>query len=446
MNITIAGAGAVGSYLAKMLSNERHNICLLDELTASLSNLASSLDIMTVTGSPTSLQSLKEARCHKANLFIGVTPNESENLLSCMLAKQLGASKTIARVNKQEYLKEANRAKLKELGVDEIVFPEYLATDEIIQIIHNTGAREMFVFGEGKIILLALRIRGYSKVLGKQVEEVSAKYPEFHIGAIVRGEKTHLADSPLTIERKDIVFLFTYPENMNQVQNLFGREDFSIKNIMIVGGSRIGFRLAQRLEKNYHIHLVESNHQKSEHIAEICHQTLVFEGDGSQTEFLKESGIKDMDAIIATTDNSETNLLISLIAKNSGVRKSIAEIYHDEYYSVANALDIGTIINKKLIAASYIYRFTMSGEVPTMKYLNASGAEVFEFVVKEGSKIVGKPITFLNRAGCLLVGGMIRNGRGILPLPNETPTIEVDDKVIVFALPVAVSYLNKIFK
>lgn len=444
MKVVIVGAGEVGTHLARMLSNEDHDIILMDDDTEKLHKFSSQVDLLTVTGYANSFSDLKEAGAPKADLFIAVTPYEERNIVACILAKDMGAIKTVARINNGEYLQDKNKEKLHSLGVDELIYPESLAGKEIASSVKQVGTRQLIEFSGGKLILMGIKIRENAPILNKTFEELSYLESEIRAVAINRENKTIIPHGKDYIRSGDIIFFITTRAYQNRTFELTGKEIFPVKNIMILGGSRIAQKTVERLGDHYNIKLIEIDKNRSQKVADRFENALVIQGDGRNLNLLKEERIDRMDAFIAVTGNSETNILSCHMAKKLGIKRTVAEVENIDFMGIAESMDIGSLINKKLIAASYIYKYTLGAEVAQAKCLTASEAEVFEFIVKEDSKVAMREVKDLSFPEDAIIGGVIRGSMAFV-VKGDT-IIHPEDKVVVFALPSAIRKLDKYFK
>ncbi|WP_421920392.1 Trk system potassium transporter TrkA [Marinifilum sp.] len=446
MKIVIAGAGAVGTHLAKMLSHQDHDIILLDQDEDKLKEVDSHLDLLTIVGSCSSLKDLREASVKKADLFIAVTQSETTNITSTILAKKLGAIKTIARIDNQEYLIPENKEYLQSLGIDELIYPEKLAAKEVISYLSRSGTRQMYEFSGGKLLLYGIKISSKSIIMDKTMAEVDQITGDldFRAVAIKREDTTIIPRGHNRFSRGDLVFVVSKPESIEKVMLLAGKPKYEMKNAMILGGSRIGQKTAAELGRKMNLKLLEIDKEKSLKLADSLQDTLVINGDGRDKELLKEEGIHKMDAFVAVTGNSETNILACLLAKKMGVRRTIAEVENIDYIDLADNIGVGTMINKKLLAASYIYRFTMDADVQHCKWLTVSEAEVMELTAKEGSKITKGLLKDLDFPEDANIGGVIRDDVSIIATGDTQ--IQANDKVVVFTLPSAIKKVEKLFK
>ncbi|NLB92006.1 MAG: Trk system potassium transporter TrkA [Bacteroidales bacterium] len=444
MKVVIAGAGEVGTHLAKMLSVEDHDIVLLDDSPERLSEIGSDVDLMPVAGSAHSFSDLKRTGISKADLFIAVTPLEERNVLACSMASYLGAARTIARINNAEYLQNNYREELKKMGVDQLIYPESLAAKEIVASIKQTGTRQLIEFSGGKLLLLGIKVRRDAPILNKTFETLAAENENILVVAINRDGVTIIPNGSDCIKDNDIVYFVTTPKEQLRLFELTAKKTFEVRNIMFLGGSRIAKNTLEKLGEQYRIKVIEENIEKCEQLAERYGNILVINGDCRNLKLLQDEGIEKMDAVIATTNSSEINILGCHLAKTLGVRRTVAEVENIAFMGLAENMNIGSIVNKKLIAASYIYRFTLSAAISKVKCLTSSDAEVFEFIAKNNTRIVQKPIMELDFPDEAKIGGIIRGEDGYIAHGNTQ--IREGDRVVVFTLPSAVKKLEKFFK
>ncbi|MDL2262153.1 Trk system potassium transporter TrkA [Bacteroidales bacterium OttesenSCG-928-I21] len=443
MKIIIAGAGEVGTHLAKMLANESQDIILLDEDEEKLRPLEANFDLMTVKGNPTSLKDLKEAGVNNADLFIAVTPEESKNMTACMLATNMGAETTLARIDNYEYLLPKNKDFFKSLGVDHLIYPEMLAAKEVVNSLKRNWVRQWLEFYGGELILVGTKIRSNAQIINKKFETLFANNDRVRVVAIKRRSATIIPKGGDEIKVDDIVYFMTTHNDIGYVRELAGKEEVQISNVMIMGGSRIAVKTGQYLPDSMSVKIIERDREKAYQVLENLNDALVINGDGRDLELLKEEGIQHMDAFVAVTGNSEANILACLAAQRYGVKKTIAEVENIDYITLAENLDIGTIINKKLIAASYIYQLTLDADVTDIKSLTNVDVDVIEFLVKENSKITKAQIKNLKLPRELHIGGIIRDGVGIIATGNTQ--VNENDRVIVFCYSSKIRKIEKYF-
>ena len=445
MKIIIGGAGAVGTHLAKLLSGEKQDIILMDEDENKLSKMDSNFDLMTVCASPTSIQALKNAGVDDADLFIAVTPEESRNMTACMIATNLGAKKTLARIDNYEYLLPKHKEFFAQVGINSLIYPEMLAAKDIVDAIKTSWVRQWWEFYGGALILIGAKMRETAQILNVPLHELGSRNIPFHIVAIKRRNETIIPRGDDMILLNDIVYFTTTKKYIPYIQKISGKEHYpEVRNVMIMGGSRIAVRASQYAPEYMNIKIIENDINRCNRLTELVDdRIMIINGDGRDIDLLLEEGIKSTDAFVALTDNSETNILACLAAKRMGVIKTVAEVENIDYISMAESLDIGTVINKKMIAASHIHQIMLDADVSNVKCLTFANADVAEFKVKEGSRITQKAIKDMGLPKGITIGGMIRNGEGILVTGNTI--IQPGDHVVVFCLEKMIKKAEKFF-
>ncbi len=445
MKIIVAGAGEVGLHLAKMLSKENHSITVIDGNEEVLSNLNANYDLMTIVGDPTSISVLKDANCANADLFIGVTTEESRNIVAGYIAHQLGCRKVVVRVESPEYLKEENKHYFNNLGIDSLICPEILAAKEITDTIDRPWVRQFHSFGQGELVLICVKIREGAPIVDQELMTLFKEEEACRIAAIKRGNKTIIPSGHDKVLINDVVYFITTPKDIETVRVLAGKPLEKVQNVMIMGGSRIAILAAEKLAKDFNVKIIEQSRKRSEYIKErLGAKVLVIQGDGRDMDLLNDENIESMEAYIALTESSETNIFSCLAAKRFGVPRTIAEVEQLDYIPLADNLDIGIVINKKLIAASHIYQMMLDADVTNMKCLTFANADVAEFVVKEKSKITKKAVKDLHLPENVGLGGLIRDGKGIIIYGNTE--ILPGDRVVVFCLSSQIQKVEKYFQ
>lgn len=444
MKIIIAGAGAVGTHLAKMLADERHDIVLMDAVEERLSNLDSNFDLMTIAARPTSINSLKDAGIADADLFIAVTPEESTNITSCMLAHSLGAKKTVARIDNYEYLQPKNKEFFKNLGIDSLIYPEMLAAKEIADGLHLSWIRQWWEFSGGALVMLGVKIRENALILNTPIFQLKKEQP-YHIVAIKRMGETIIPGGNDELHANDIVYFMTSKRSLAYIRKITGKEAYStIHNVMIMGGSRIAMRATQLVSNDMNVKIIDNDLNRCHWLTDMVgDNVMIINGDGRDFDLLDDEGISEVDAFIALTDNSETNILACLAAKRMGVIKTIAEVENIDYISMAESLDIGAIINKKKIAASYIYQLLLDADVSNVKCLTFANADVAEFIVKENARVTRTLVKDICLPKGATIGGLVRGDEGILVTGNTQ--IQPGDHVVVFCLASMIKRIEKYF-
>ncbi|MCF8261918.1 MAG: Trk system potassium transporter TrkA [Melioribacteraceae bacterium] len=445
MKIIIAGAGEVGYHLAKQLSSEEHDITVIDVDQNILSRTDSSTDVMTLHGSSTSIKMLENANVEETDLCVAVTSSEAININTAILAKRMGAKKTIARVNNGEYVNPKNTDVFRSLGVDNMVYPEELAAIEVVKLIERAAATDILDFEDGKLSLLGLKLDRGVPIIDRTLKQIAAEYSsiDFRIVALHRGFQTIIPYGDDIFRPNDQLFVISKSEGMEKIIQLTSKDKKKLNNIMILGGGKIGRLVAKMLEKKIDVKLIESNHDKSVELADYLEESLVIHGDGRDLDLLAQEGIIDMDGFVAVTENAETNIITCLMAKHLGVSKTIAQVDNVDYIALTQTIGLDSLINKKLIAANSITRFIKKSNVVATASLQGIDADIFEFIARDGSKITKSKIKDLKFPKNAIIGGIIRGGEGIITVGDTQ--ILAEDKVVVFALPGAVSDVQKFF-
>ncbi len=445
MNIIIAGDGEVGLHLAESLVNSNHNITIVDPHEDLLKMVESHADLMTINGSSTSISVLQRASVRKADLLISVVHDEHINLMTCILGKKLGAKKVVARVNTMENLSIENRQIYQELGIDALISPEDVAAQEIISLLKQSAATEVFDFSEGRLQLFMIKLEASAPVVDKTLNEIANEYRglNFRAVAIHRNRKTFIPRGEDRFMANDLAYVITKPEAIDLLLELGGKVEHEIHNVMIVGGGRVGRITAKRLEKEMNIKLLEKDIDRCLTLTDYLENTLVINGDARNIQLLEDEDIRNMDAFISVTNNTETNILTCLHARMSGVKRTIALVENIDYIDIAQNIGIDTIINKKLIAASYMVRFTMGSEVLNLKCLSGIEADAMEMIARSGSAITKKPLNKLIIPEGMIIGGIVRGEKAYIATGNFQ--VEENDKVVVFVMPNTIYKAEKLF-
>ena len=446
MKIIIAGAYAIGTYLAKLLTRNNYDIVLMDKDEENLEKLSRDFDLLTMHASATSLSALRSAGAADADLFIAVTKDENENIAACAMAHKLGTKKTVAKADTYEYAEVQNADFFKELGISSIINPEVLAAKDIINGLKMSWVRQRWDVHDGALTMLGIKLRENCEILGRPLREISGPDDPYHIVAIKRGMETIIPGGNDQLELNDLAYFMTMRNYIPYIRKIVGKEHYvDVKNVMVMGGGTTAVRALNTLPEYMNAKIIEKDEQRCEELNELFEKedVLVINGDGRDVSLLNEESIRSMQAFVALTDNAETNILACLTAKRMGVRKTVAMVENIDYVDMAESLDIGTIINKKVIAASHIYQMMLDANVHNVKFLTTVNADVAEFVPVQGSKITMKPVKDLNIPRGMTIGGIVRGGEGMLVSGNTM--IEPGDSVVVFCHLVDMKKIEKMF-
>ena len=444
MRIVIAGAGEVGTHLAKLLSREDMEISLLDELPERLGDLSANYDMLTKVGNPTSIHDLRDIGVKDCDLFISVTPYETENMTACLIANSLGAKRTLARIDNYEYLLPENKKFFENMGLNHLIYPEVLAANEIEASLRTNWMRYHLQLGQGALELCVVKVRKSAKIIGQTFASGTYNHGKYRIVAIKRDQTTIIPRGGDTVEENDLVYCVLNKENMEFMREELGKSKREINNVIFFGGDRITRKAAIELTNEMNIKIIEKDRDLCNILSEKVPNALIINADGSDMDILKEEGIQDADAFVAVTNSSEANIFACLAAKRFGVRKTIADVENLDYIPMAEGLDIGTVLNKKTIAASYIYQMLLDATVRGVHNLTSADAEIVEFEVKEDSPVTRRKVKDLNLPSEANIGGIVRAGEGILV--NGDTQIIAKDLVVVFCKSHVIRQLEQFFK
>lgn len=443
MKIIIDGAGEVGAHLARLLSGENLDITVVDPNHERLDDLDSKYNLMTVNGNPISFKSLENAHADDCDLFIAVTPEESLNILACTIARHLGAKKTVARVDNYEFMRSEHFDFFSSHGISHMIYPELLAAEEIITALERSWARNWFELYGGELIVVGVKIRSNARICGMQLKEFARSQHTFHVSAIKRNHETIIPRGDDYICENDIVYFATTHVNLDGLRDVCGKKELDIRRVMIMGGSRIAIRLAAMCGDRYKIKIIESDRELCRTLPAKCPNCRIVYGDARDIDTLIEEGIGEVDAFIALSGSSEANILSCLTAKELGVGKTIAEVENIHYISEAENLNIGKVINKKLLASGRIFQILLDSDSSSSKFMALADAEVAEIEVRAGSKVTKAPVKDLQLYHDMTIAGLIRDGHGMLV--NGMTQITAGDHVVVICLSGTLHKIEKLF-
>ena len=446
MKIVIAGAGAVGTHLSKLLSREHQDCVLIDDNEERLESVAE-YDVMTYNALPTSIKALRDAGADKADLFVGVTTEETTNIAACTIAHALGAKKTVARIDNFEYLKPQNLKFFQGIGIDSMVYPEVLAATDITNGLKMSWVRQRWDVHDGALVLLGIKLREGCEILNQPLKDLCGPEDPYHIVAIKRKDETIIPSGLDTLQLNDLAYFMTTKEYIPYIRKIVGKEHYTdVKNVIIMGGGKTAVRAALAIPDYMNVKIIEKSAERCEKLNQLLDgsDAMVIHGDGRDLGLLEEEGIKSTQAFVALTGNAETNILACLTAKKLGVRKTIAMVENLDYVSMAESLDIGTIINKKTVAASHIYQMMLDADVHNLRSLMLVDSEVAEFVAAEGSRVVKRMVKDLRLPFGVTIGGLVRADQGMLV--NGSSQIQPGDSVMVFCHEQKLNNIEKYFK
>ncbi|EFN90373.1 Trk system potassium transporter TrkA [Prevotella amnii] len=445
MKIVIAGAYVIGTYLSKLLARDKHDITLISGNSENLDNLSSEYDLLTIDASPSSFKAQKEAGVQDADLFVAVTPDEHVNLTSCLIAHSLGAKKTVAKVDNPEYVEANNLAEFKSMGINSIVLPDLLAAKDIVNGLKMSWVRQRWDVHGGALVMLCIKLRSTCTILDRPLKETAGPEEPYHVLAIKRHGETIIPGGNSVLKKHDLVYFMTTKNYIPYLRKVVGKEHYvDVKNVMIMGGGSTAVRAVEILPDYMNVKVIEQDIDRCEYLNEVLKEdTLVINGDGRDLSLLTEEGILSTQAFVSLASNAETNILACLTAKEKGVRKTVAMVENEDYYYMAESLDIGTLVNKKAVAASHIYQMMLDANVENVKFLMSVNADVAEFIPVEGSKITQKEVKDIHLPQGVIIGGVVRGNEGILVSGNSH--IQAGDIVVMFCHNVDLKKVENLF-
>jgi len=446
MKIVIAGAGDIGFHIAKLLAHEKQDIILIDTDEEVLGYARTHLDVLTLKGDASTVKVLEEAGVDKARLVIAVTTSEKTNIITAILAKKMGAKQTIARVQSAEYLEKEQKSVFCSLGVDSLISPQQLAAYEVLRLLKQISLTDIFEFEDGQISLIGVLLDDSSPIVNMTISEVDQIYNEisFKPIALLRGHQTIIPKQDSVLRRSDHIYFLAKNKDIQTLVKIVGKEDVAVKNVMIIGGTEMGLKTAQILEDSYNVLIIEKDKKRCKMLVQHLHSALVVCADPSNLAELEEEGLRRMHAVVALSDNSESNIIASLMAEEVGVYKTIALVSNTHYIKLSQNIGVDTLINEKLIAANNIFRYVRKGNVEAITSIHGSDAEIIEFNVTKGHRVTKRIIRDLHLPTSALIGSVLRDREAIIP--NGDFQLQADDKVIIFALPESIAVVEKIFR
>ncbi len=446
MKIIIAGASAIGSHLARLLSRSNQDIILIDDNAEKLNAISSDYDLMTLRAAPNDIMALKDAGVEDTDLFIAVTRDENININCCVIAHAMGARKTVAQIDHYDYIRPEYEAIIHKMGIDTLIYPEMLAARDIINGLKMSWVRQRWDVLSGTLVMLGIKLRESCEILNQPLKHLCGPKDPYHIVAIKRGEETIIPGGDDELMIYDIAYFMTMKNYIPFIRKIVGKEHYvDVKNVMIMGGGKTAVRAALTLPEYMNAKLIEIDEHRCEYLNEVIDNdhVMMINGDGRDQSLLIDENIGNTQAFVALTGNAETNILACLTAKRMGVRKTIAMVESTNYANMAESLDIGTIINKKVLAAGNIYQMMLDADVQNIRFLMSVNADVAEFTAQRGSKVTRKKVAELGLPRGITIGGLVRGKTGMLV--SGGTQIEAGDNVVVFCHNVNMKNIEKFF-
>lgn len=445
MKIIIVGAHSIGRHLARLLSRNKEDITVIDEDEERLNRIGSDYDLLTLQGDPSSMKILREAGTKDADLFIAVSPDQSLNINCCIIAHALGSKKTVAKIDCEEYIEEEIADFYKQLGVDNLIYPEMLAARNINNGLKMSWVRERWDVHNGALVMLGIKLRETCTILNRPLRDLCGPEDPYHVVAVKRGNDTIIPGGNDELKLYDLAYFMTMKQYIPYIRKIVGKEHYvDVKDVMVMGGGRTAVRAVNTMPAYMKPKVIEINHARCEELDQLLKDdALVINGDGRDVSLLMDEGIRNTQAFVALTSNAETNILACLTAKRQGVRKTVAMVESMDYANMAESLDIGTIINKRVIAASRIYQLMLDADVMNVTFLVSANADVVELIPKDGSKVTRKPVRDLGLPQGMTIGGLVRDDKGMLVSGNTQ--IMPGDSVVVFCHNLNMKKIEKFF-
>ena len=447
MKIIISGAYAIGTHLAKLLSRNNQDTVLIDDDEERLLNVSSDYDLLTINDDPSRISTMVEAGVKNADLYIAVTPDQSLNLNTCIMAKAMGAKRTVAKVDNYEYIDPKLDGFFERIGISSLIYPENLAAKEITNGLKMSWVRQRWDVHDGALVMLGIKLRETCEILNEPLKDLCKPESPYHIVAIKRGDETIIPRGDDELKIYDLAYFMTTRNYIPYIRKIVGKEHYvDVKNVMIMGGGATAVRATELMPEYMNAKIIELDEARCQKLNELVDtdRVMVINGDGRDLSLLNEEGIKNTQAFVALTGNAETNILACMTAKRLGVRKTVAMVENLDYVSMAESLDIGTIVNKKALAASYIYQMMLDADVNNIRFLMSANADVAEFTAQQGSKVTRKKVFELGLPKDATIGGLVRHDEGFLVSGNTQ--IEAGDSVVVFCHDIHMSKIEKFFK
>ena len=447
MRAIVIGAGVVGFDVAKLLSKADHDVVVVDVDGESLAHVNDKLDVMTVQGNGTSTTTLEEAGIRNARILVAVTAIDEVNIIACMLGGRLGVETTIARVRSDELTSSETVLDSADFGIDLIIHPEESAAAEVVRLIRRASATDVLMLADERLHLVGLRLDAESPVIGRSLQDLVLERPElrFRVMAIARGIRTILPSGQERLRKNDQVFILARPKTIPPVLELLGKSDQRLHNIMILGGTDIGAKVAYQLsqEKTKRVKLIESNRERAEHLAEHLGSCMIIHGEGTDIDLLVKEGLSEMDAFVAVTADEESNLVTCLLAKHLQVRKTVALLSNGAYIPISHSIGLDAAVNTKLAVSREVMRFLRGKHVKSVATVHGLDAEILEIEAHAKSTITRDNLMNLKLPKGILIAAVLK-GEAI-EIATGLTQIEAGDRAYVFVLPGMIAQAEKLF-
>ncbi|MBR5437972.1 MAG: Trk system potassium transporter TrkA [Clostridia bacterium] len=440
MNIIVAGCGKIGTAVVSALVSEGHDVTALDVNPEVINEITNVYDVMGMCGNSADCETLEEAGIDSCDIFVAVTGSDELNMLSCFIAKKMGAKHTVARIRNPEYNDRSLSFMRQQLELSMSINPELLMAQELHNLLKIPSAFKVEYFSRRNLEMIEVRLKKDSPLVGKKISKIRDKEKQnFLIGAVLRNNELHIPDGNFELREGDIVSIVASPTDMQKLLKSLDMIKKAVKDVMILGGSKTAFYLAKILSTTgTNVKIIEKNREHCVRLGEILPKTDIIHGDGSHHDVLMEEGIRSIDAFVALTGMDEENILTSLFAGELNVPVVVSKINSDELTKMAEKLGLDSVVSTKTITADLIIRYARALEnssgssIETLYKFMDGKAEAIEFNVRQGSKIVGRPIKELSFKQGVLIAGIIRERKTAI-IPTGDDIVNEGDRVIVLS-------------
>ena len=456
MRVIVVGAGDVGYDVARLLSLQRHDVTVVDTDPEKVEQVRETLDVLAILGSGTSAKTLREARIEDADLVVAVTDIDEVNVIAAMLAERVGKSSdettTIARVRSDEFTGEGAVLTLSDFGIDHIIHPEQSTANEVVSLLRRASATDVVDFCEDRVQLVGIRIERDSPIVGTTLEALARSSPlPFRVMGISRGVRTLVPSGDSTIQGNDQVFVLVESGRIGEVARLLGKEAGRLRHVMILGGTNVGARVAAgltarlgraRWNGGMEVKLVEADRARAEYLAETLEGALVIHGDPADIDLLAREGLAEMDAVVAVTEDEESNLVSCLMAKHLGVRKTVALLSKSAYIPISQSIGLDAAVSQKLAVSREVLRYLRGAHVRSAATVHGLDAEILEMVADEGAPITRAPLMKQKLPRGILLGAVV--GSRVEIATGQTQ-VRPGQRAVVFATPERVDEVEPLF-
>ncbi len=440
MNIIVTGCGKIGTAVVSALVGEGHDVTAVDENPAVINEITNVYDVMAVCGNGTDCEALEEARVDICDIFVAVTGSDELNMLSCFIAKKMGAKHTVARIRNPEYNDRSLSFMRHQLELSMSINPELSMAQELHNLLKIPSAYKVEYFSRRNLEMIEVRLKKDSALVGKKISKIRDREKQhFLIGAVLRDNELHIPDGNFELREGDTVSIVASPSDMQKLLKSLDMIKKAVKDVMIIGGSKTAFYLAKILSSTgTNVKIIEKSREKCVGLGELLPKAVIIHGDGSHHDILMEEGLRTIDAFVSLTGMDEENILTSLFAGEFNVPKVITKINSDELTKMGEKLGLDSVISTKSITADIIIRYARALEnstgsnIETLYKFMEGKAEAIEFNVRAGSKIIGTPIKSLSLKSGILIAGIIRERKTAI-IPTGDTVINEGDRVIVLA-------------